>query len=754
MAFPLTPLNGVVAPDERYSPTIGMDRYVIFEKEIMSPTRKERITNTGLTPTASRNGHTLLQNPLVQATTPQGMLVEVDGADWQKLTLAYDEIQYLRFGNITDEFQDALQSNRLFLVASEDATLAADGDYTEDTVEIADWPFKLEVGKTPFGLTPPSDGLGRMNNVVIFKFVDETFENLIADTRVWANPTAFNSDVADVQTWLQEMIEDAKAKAADPETEALYSPLVNNVLTNPNWTGILSFNVSIPVGKLPCEVQGLLGGIRKLAEFKAHHLGFEIAKVNNQGTDIEKSSMFALIDYEDNDGPATTDPPLTYEFIVKSLKVRFANSEIADFASTISIKMKRAFDEAIRDPGGNPELVWLDTLELEGSYQDLNGTPSYTFELVAVNNPFRFGSTDGSMSLIDQMTVTKVQFGTDECIEADPIPDGATISAKFSYWGFLKFRSSAVFDFFSFDKLVFYGLNLKMTFGFNADGTPKAPDPTAGWHFDPSGMNISVSVSESRGNSLLANFPLRVNSFHYAPGGIDISNLGFLEIPNLVPGWGAATSEDKPMYALSYTIDLGPLSSMTSKKVPTGAIEIISAWFTEDEGSGVLFGLKLGAGSDGTKEFGIQGVLTLAVDHFGFLKIPENPGPNQDWMYAFFIKSAFLKIVNTQIPPGGDFSLMLFIPYSGESGKVNLDNLGWFVAYNNTGGSVTGGGNGAPHQLDAQITSVNATPSTFAAGGSTTINVVVKNIGTATIPLEITVKAEVKPTGDTTHRPL
>ena len=37
--------------------------------------------------------------------------------------------------------------------------------------------------------------------------------------------------------------------------------------------------------------------------------------------------------------------------------------------------------------------------------------------------------------------------------------------------------------------------------------------------------------------------------------------------------------------------------------------EIISAWYTEDQGSGVHFGLKLGAGSDGTKEFGIQGVV-------------------------------------------------------------------------------------------------------------------------------------------------
>src|SRR5690606_14896448 len=137
------------------------------------------------------------------------------------------------------------------------------------------------------------------------------------------------------------------------------------------------------------------------------------------------------------------------------------------------------------------------------------------------------------------------------------------------------------------------------------------------FEFDPSNLNISVSVSGARKDSLLANFPLRVNSFHYAPSGVNMSHLGFLEIPNLVPGWGAATTspDAKPRFGLSFTIDMGPLTSlMKSKKQPKGAIEVMAAWFSEDEGAGVLFGVKLGAGSDGSKEIGIEGVLTLAVD--------------------------------------------------------------------------------------------------------------------------------------------
>src|SRR5690606_33976934 len=133
-------------------------------------------------------------------------------------------------------------------------------------------------------------------------------------------------------------------KAEDDATKALYGELANNVLANPNWNGVLAFNVTVPVTEMPCEVQGLLGGIRKLAEFKAHHVGFAISKVTPDASAIEQSSIFALIDYEDNDPPTGGDPKPDYEFLVSTLKVRFANTEIADFSSSIMLVMKKAFD--------------------------------------------------------------------------------------------------------------------------------------------------------------------------------------------------------------------------------------------------------------------------------------------------------------------------------------------------------------------------------------------------------------------------
>lgn len=748
--FPLVPLAGVVAPDDRISPPIGADKYRILELEILNPIRKERISINSGPALASVSGRSLLQAGTRKTTTPQGMLAELDGTAWTALTLAYDGFEHLKFADITDEFQDALQSNRLFMVASKSGTLADAADYTENKVEITEWPFRIDVGNNPPAAPGQGTGLSRFNNVLIFKFVDQTFEELADDTRVWANPGAFNDNPPEVQTWLKEFIADAKTKAEDPETQDLYGPLVNNVLTRASWTGILALNVTVPMNEMPCAVQGLMGGIRKPAEFKAHHVGFEISKVLPDASAIEKSSIFALIDYEDNDPPTGGTPTPDYEFLVKTLKVRFANTEIADFNSKIALVIKKAFDERIKNPITIPGKITIDTLEMDGKYQVFNGVPTYTFELIAVNNPMEFEAATDKLSLIHQMTVTKIQFASTSCPDENADPASAQMVSKFSLWGDLNFRSNAAFDFFSFDKLVFSDLAITMTFGFNAEGVAQRPDPATGFSFEPGNLRFSISGSKSRTNSLMSNFPLRLNDFHYATGGLDVSQLGYLSIPNLVPGWDGATN---PKYALAFTIDIGPLSSQSAKKKPKGAIEIIAAWGPSDESDGVTFGVKLGAGTDGNKEIGIEGVLTLSVDNFGFLKIPEIPADGEGYVYAFFIKSAFLKILNTQIPPGGDFSLMLFVPYTA-SDTVNLSNLGWFVAYNRDGGSGTGGAISAPIDVEIVSVTLDAPNNEVNPNTNVTIKVVVQVKSTAIRPPEkITISVEAEATGETTSRP-
>lgn len=750
LSFPIAPLNAVIAPDPRVAAEFGMSKYVVFEKQIMSPTRKKRITANAPGPRATPIRRRLLQNPgTTPKATPQGMIVDTLDTDWQRMTLAFDGTNHLRFSNISDDLQIALNTNELFMVVAlpnkVEQTPVTD---PENLIEITGWPFRLEIGQTPLGL-PAGDDLHRHNNVLIFKFKQGKLIDLVDDTAQWASAEEFNGDddaLDDVQEWLGEFFEDAQEKAEDGESAELYSSLVEDVLTDPDWVGVLALNVTVPLDEMPCEVQGLLGGMRNFSAFKAHHIGFPVAKVTTDTTTgamtMEQSSIFGLIDYEDDGGLST--PRVDYEYYVNTLKVRFANTEIADFSSTVELGIKKAFDEPIRDAFTDPGSgkVTIDSVELEGSYQTLNGTPSYTFEVIAEHDPFEFLVVNDRFPILKDMTITKVQFNTTACVDpaklvADP---DLKVSSEFVFWGSLGFRANATFDIFSFDKLPFSDLKLHMAFGFGADGIPVLPT-TSDFRFDPGNLRFELSGSTPREDSLFSNFPIRLTNFHYAPQKVDITELGYWHIPNMIPGWGEA---DRPQYALAMTIDIGPLTGAYAKKRVNLAIEIIAAWAPAERGTGATFGLKLGQSSDGNREFSIEGVFAIGVENFGFLKIPENAGTGDPFMYAFFIKSAYIKIMKKQLPPGGTFTFLLFVPYA-NSNQVNLEAIGGFAAYKRES---SGGGSSDTQfgvKVNTPVLEPAATGGAYNVDQTITIKVKVENVSsTATGPFEVVVRIEAK----------
>lgn len=756
--FPLVPLSGVIAPDERVSVPIGTDLYLLFEQKVMNPSRKDTISSVNPASHASPNGRSLLQAGQ-NTTTPQGMLVNVVGTDWQDLTLAKDDdeptVNYLRFEDISAKFQDALSTNRLFMVSTRLSDLTEQGTtFTEDLLKVMGWPFQFEIGSAPNGLTEPDEGLGRENNVLLFKFANKTFDELIEDTRLWARAEEFNDSPTEIQAWLQEFIQDVRDKVAagDEEDTALqgYTNLLA-VIDDPNWHGILGLNVTVPPGELPCEVQPLLGGIRKLEEFKAHHVGFEIAKVTPSASDIDRSSIFGLIDYTDTGAVTQSLVRDQYEFIVLALKVVFANSEIKDFASDIRIVLTRLFDE---DTGKLASGSW-NYIDLVGTYKMENGKPSYTFATPYTMGPRHFDivSDVGGFPLFDSVDISKVEFETGNCIT-----DGqeGTVQASFLFLGSIKFANTFGFDFFSFDALKFSDLELRMEFPMAGDPMLPPIPPQNVFDFYPGNLRLDVSTSKSRADSLLSNFPLRVDGFHWNTGGINFATMGYFEVPTLVPGWNGA---EKPIYGLSFTLDLGPLSSLLKKGAPKGAIKILAAWnpASDPDGGDVSFGVTLGSGSNGKKEIGIEGVFIVSLSDFGFQKLEMDIDEDgvMDDIYCFFLSHAFLKILNTQLPPGGNFSLVLFVPYNGRSETVSLANLGWFLAYERGEGS-SGGGPSGP--LSATVT----TNAGAAVSQGATLTVSVSVSYELDMMLDATVRTEVVPVvpsgtpsfGSTASRPL
>src|SRR5262249_39709937 len=119
---------------------------------------------------------------------------------------------------------------------------------------------------------------------------------------------------------LQAFIANARSHANDPDFQFLLQ-----ILSRPDWNGILVLNCTVPVDNLPPQLQGLAAGVDP-GQFYAHHLGFTITPVTDSGGQLIQgdTSVFGLINYED---PGDLfDNGSDYQFKVLFLKVLFENS--------------------------------------------------------------------------------------------------------------------------------------------------------------------------------------------------------------------------------------------------------------------------------------------------------------------------------------------------------------------------------------------------------------------------------------------
>ncbi|MEN8174134.1 MAG: hypothetical protein ABFS23_00110, partial [Pseudomonadota bacterium] len=690
-AYPLTSLAGARPDLEGFHP----DTYRGVEQGALSPTRKERITGVGGMP--RRDAVARQAGDQVSGTTPQGLITRLPDPGlpsagnavpgWDQVALAknLDEdlgtVRQLLVEQPEPEFQNALQSSKLFLVITKAGLMGA----FAKQITIGAWPFDIDVAASA-GTKPPAEGT--FDNVLIFKFFDEKIETLVDNLGSWADADHFNGDATragEVQKFLQGFFKEARTSAK--EQPELFGPFVEQILETPTWNGILALNVKLPLGDLPEEVRGLLGGIKKPDLFKAHHFGVETSKTDESGGEQKKSSLFALLDYED-DGKEEGRIALTsadaspYDFTVKTLQILFANTEIKEFKSRIELTLNELFDEkSTLESADGTAAEQGNTIELEGSYErhetdddSSQSQATYTF-IYEGNKVFRIAG-----AVLKSATLKKVQFTT---VSTSEDAGTATIKSEFAFWGELAFGSLGDFDFFSFDSLGFADLKLGMHFSVK-DG--RLVEGSRGFDFDPGNLRFNVAFSQTRQDSLLGNFPLRLSGFVFnTREGQSVNDLGFLNVPGLIPLPAGLPTTDAPLYALTLSLSLGSMGSLVSDSKGF-AIEILAGWTPSGEGetNKLAFGIKLPESGGGGKEIGIEGVLTLSVEDFGFLKLPENPGEGEDYLYVLYLNKAVLKILGTQIPPGFNFSTLLFVPFQNGT-SPDLSNLGWFVAFEPTG---------------------------------------------------------------------
>ncbi len=672
------------------------------------------------------------------SATPQGLIANVtnDSGTWSGLYLSQniatpgnptptqlpeyvypanitppsDPTKYqLSFVNIQDQLKSAFLTNQQFLVVTNNQFLGqlysksglTGGSSTSNPVfnnkmSIEGWPFDINVGE--------NQTFADYNNVIIFKFCQGTLIDRVKNPNTWTQADQFSvadpngtgpdnhTQLVATSFWLQSYL-DAAEKSYERELKTNaggtnYYEKFHTIINSPTWNGILVLKANIDLQEFPQQLKGMICGIN-LNNFFAHHIGIEVNRID--ATDIvtmeNVSSMFGLINYVDPSyaaqiasGMNVNTPILptagsTYDFKVLSLQILFKNTAISDFSSKVQLTMNNLFSDTVINTNNKYGAGDLNSIVLDGTYQDHNGTPVYVF---ANNddNIFFFNN-----NLLENVEITEIQFNT---LTTDP--DATLIQSRFLMWGYLNFGQMSgenyTLDAFSFgnpdnNNVVSKGLyysNLYVNMSFDLS------NPTVvTYGFDAAQIAFNSSLSNTRATSLYPNFALQINNLVSGNSDTPPSSMGYLplSLPNI-----STSSLTGDWFGLQMTLNMGTPGELAGNLGFNSTLLI--AW-SPTNGSvtpsyTAFVGIKLPGTSSNAKLISLQGLLKLSIDKLTLQYIPNSSDSTLPGSYLLTLSKIALKFLGLlKLPPGGNTNFLLF-------GNPNPDatskSLGWYASYN------------------------------------------------------------------------
>jgi hypothetical protein len=540
---------------------------------------------------------------------------------------------------------------------------------------------KLTVNGWTFDVSPMrwSDDDGTEQTILILKFADRDLASLVEDLASWTLPGTFNKDPAATQKRLSDII--AKARDDFQKGAQEFSYFVNTVVgagaagsDSPVWNGVLFLNVFVPKNAFPPELEGLAAGIAA-PDFRAHHFGVDVSpfEVRQGRILLRNSALFALIYYLDPADLVFTGAP--YDYKVLSLKILFANSEIASFASQIELLIAQLFGESatLLDSQHGNNII------LNGSWQKHGTADSYAFTQEGAS-VFKMTS-----QVLDAVVTNKAQFITETPKQGESAK--SQVTSRFLLWGSLRFKALAGFDVFSFGpgsqgagELAFANMYVAMHFDRNS--------PTDRlFSFEAGQMLFDASASKARPESLARRFPLSVSRMlQIVPqiiagptgptGGTapppppaktktaTPAELGYINVKTpLVTG-----SLGTEWYGLDMNLNLGTRGALAGQAGINASL--LAAWAPSANSYNVAVGLRL-PGSDG-RSIRIAGPLSLDIGAIEMMLTQPDDG------YLMRFRNIALGFLGLKFPPGGQTNVLLF----GDPNPQNNNSaLGWYAAY-------------------------------------------------------------------------
>ncbi|MDB4897226.1 MAG: hypothetical protein JWN15_3488 [Firmicutes bacterium] len=697
--FPLVPYAGVTPGAD-----IGwfaLDAYAQFEMQVVAPSRRHLIQGAPSLDAASGAEAAPPFDGRYQAATPAGLMVAMQGTQYASVLLAHPPsgAQDMRFGDLTPQLQQAMQTNQLFLVGANAQYLGAlvpsaeqdpgIGPRFYNSVTIGDWTLAANVGE--------HNRYDDYSNVLIVKGRRGVkLTDLIQHPEAWtqAPELAAPSDLQDnpdgtstlgppnadevvvLAQWLQTYVADAKAQL-DP-----FFDRFKQLVDEPDWTGILVLKARVT--SFPDQLKGLQGGMSDPAAFFAHHLGVDISPVSKELTPTQPSALFGLIYYVDpayspSMGLQAVAPaPGPYDFKLLTLKVLFANAAVQDFRSLAQLTVNEFFGQRVTSMGDETNIY--NSILLQGSYQNHDGQSFYVLDTAAdkgklADNRFNFTS-----NVMNKVEVIKAQFNT---VGTSAV--GGKTTSRFDLWGFLDFKPLSLpvdsgnptpFDLFSFGYadqpadtrrgLYYAGLAVTMTF-------PQDKPIDRQFTLDVSKISFDLAQSTPRASSLYQAFPLELDGIVTGDADSQPAALGFLPV-----GAGSNLAGLKGEWTgLRFHLNMGTVGALAGKAGLNAYL--LLAWSPDEErnstGSNyrVAVGISLPGTGGGAKLFSIQGVLRLSISN---ILLAYDPKAGAFVLTLTEIALKFLGML--KLPPNGATSLYLF---GNGQVKDQASALGWYAIY-------------------------------------------------------------------------
>ncbi len=672
--FPLAPYAAVDPAGGGFSAE-DLQRY---EEQVLNPARRAAIA--GMAPGPQRLAVT---GAARTTTTPQGFLATIDDLQWTHVLLARgpEGSPDLAFLDLPDALRQALQSNQLFLVATRAAPL---GDF-RNRITLGGWPFTVDVSA--------NQGATReFRNVVVFKFGVGSIRERLRDTASWTDPAVFNDDPLTVADWLSRYIEQTEQQVAENPRFRKFLDIVDNKA----WNGVLMLRVDVGLEDFPEDLKGLLAGIVQ-EDFFGHHLGVEVNFVEQsggEGLQVPQSSLFGLIAYQDRGfvarqtAIATLSQPRRiqyldplvqapepgagrYDFRVLNLQVVFENSDIADFQSLVSLTTDAWFDEPARVQTGTPlNSILQFAVELAGAYENHDGHRTYTFNTLPQTS-YVFTLESATLEAIE---IVKAQFSTIDVRDLDPGVE--RIASRFTFWALLNFKPLPGFDAYSFgdsggggQKGLFIS-NLNVDMGFDFDSQARTASNRA-FAFSIDKLALDLGQSDSRRNSLAANFPVTVVNLIRGGPEQTPEDLGFIEVQT-PPAFDVQPLGER-WFGLVFDLNLGSVGALAESAGFKASVLV--AWSPGAEArSGALL-IKLPLLGGGKKTLSLQNVLRLNIGTIAFETDDSVPG---QVAYLLRLSSIALQFLGISLPPGAQTSALLF---GDPDNPAAGGNLGWYAAY-------------------------------------------------------------------------